>query len=939
MKKIFTITTAWMVVFSVMLMPVTSPLPAAAQGENPPQAFTVNAPTATASLHNPTFDNHDWYQFHERYQKSYLSGSWLPDDDNNVGNNIPPNILQDWRLWYLRGTIPVETDPEKTYAQNVEGVQVRTYWDGKHLAGLYQVIYNTIPCHTYRFQMYAQSRPEGGDDSLVALQVGIDRAGWHPDSANDPAVVTFPSTTVWGASSSAYKWYYGLLSVEADALGNSITVFTYADANGGRSHRILWDTGSFAEVPRTANLIDATQPLPAPSGGINNISAVPSVNSAVISWDTGTVSTLGQVLYRRVTTPPGSWQYSALLNWGTAHQVTLTGLQSDSVYEYVVVSYGYIGGTCKVIVSETAPPRRFTTWTPVASVAISGPTTGLPRTSYSFVATVSPAAATLPITYTWQATDQTEVTHVVNSTSDQVTFSWNTIGTKEIIVTARNAGGMVSARHSITIVGDEYEPDDMCTQARAISTDGTVQVHNFHVSTDVDWVRFDAEAGKTYLIEGLTPPGSDAHLYMGLYSDCFTLSGGQYNEFSPDVRMLFTPPQNKSYYLYLRHAFPGQQVSQATYRLSVRRLDALKAPGAVILVAGKFQEGTPVQTNIHQATAAIYRFFLTRGYDGEHIHYLAADPTLDPDGDGTPDVDEAPTKNNLYRAITSWAIGRVDEEHPLVVYMVGSGGSGYFYLNGSTEKINPTQLHYWLGALEALYQGLEISIVIDSPKAGSFVDALSKSGRVVIASTDAWQLAWATGDGTLFSSHFLASLSRGLSLRDSFEKARRAVESVQPVQTPWLEDNGNRTPNEETEGTIAGQRFFATYTSILSDVVKWPPYIANAEIGRIVSGRGIITAEVRDDAGVVGVWAAIYPPTYTLPPSTREDLVLDAVPTVTLTHAGSNLYAAEYAGFSRTGIPMSRIVVYAVDGDGLQGTPRVIWGGRIYLPLVLRGQR
>ncbi|MCX7683262.1 MAG: hypothetical protein N2508_15070 [Anaerolineae bacterium] len=936
MKEMLKLTTTGVAILSLLLT-VGAPcaLPAAAQEPDPPEEFTLSAPVAAASLHNPTFDNHDWYEFHLRYQRTYPPGAWVPDDDNNAGNNIPPSVLQDWRLWYARGTIPVETDPEKTYAQYDEAVQVRTYWDGKHIAGLYQVIYNTVPCRTYRFQMYAQSRPEGSDDTLVALQVGIDRAGWRPDSANDPAVGTFPATTVWGASNTTYKWTYGLLSVETEALGNAVTVFTYADANGGRSHRILWDTGSFAEVPRTSNLIDASQPLPAPGSGINNVSAVASFNSAVISWNTGAVSTLGQVLYRRVTSPPGAWQYSSLSNWNTAHQITLTGLQSGASYEYVVVAYGYIGGTCKAIVSDT---RRFDLWVAVTSVTISGPTSGSLRNSYTFIATVSPANATLPITYTWQATDQAGVTRVSSSTSDQVSFTWNTVGLKEVSVTARNAGGTVSARHYINIIGDAYEPDDLCTQAKPISTDGLVQEHNFHSSTDEDWVRFDATAaGTAYLIEGLTPPGSDAHLYLELYSDCFTRLGGQYNEFSPDVRLPFTSTRSGGFYLRLRHAFPTQQLSNASYRLSVRSLDTLKAPGALILVAGKLQDSSPVQAHIHRATDAIYRFFLSRGYDGERIHYLATDPTLDPDGDGTPDVDAVPSRNNLYNAITSWATGYVDDDRPLVLYLVGHGGPDYFYLNGSTEQLRPSQLHYWLGALEALYNpGLEVNVVLDFPQAGSFVDTLGKPGRVVVASTGAQQSAWAVSGDTLFSSYLFTSLSRGMSLGDSFERARRALESAQPAQTPWLDDDGDGVPNEETEGATARQRFFATRTSILSDVTKWPPSLVKAEVGKIVSGRGVITAEVRDDVGVARVWAAIYPPTYVLPPSGQEEMALDTVPTITLTIVRGNLYAAEYTGFSGTGIPMSRIVVYAVDGDGLKADPRVIWGGRVYLPMVTR---
>ncbi|MFN3762730.1 MAG: hypothetical protein ACK4WK_05935, partial [Anaerolineae bacterium] len=189
----------------------------------------------TASLHNPGFDNHDWYEFHLRYQSTYPTGAWLPDEDNNTNNNIPDSIRQDWRLWFLDGTDVVKPDPEKTIVHaGAEALPLRTYSDlRKFLAGIYQPIYAATPCLVYGFQIYAQSRPEGSDDVLYALQVGIDRVGWHPNSYTDPAVHgSFPTTTVWGPAQK-YQWSYGPLTVTAEAWNTKITVFTYADASGG----------------------------------------------------------------------------------------------------------------------------------------------------------------------------------------------------------------------------------------------------------------------------------------------------------------------------------------------------------------------------------------------------------------------------------------------------------------------------------------------------------------------------------------------------------------------------------------------------------------------------------------------------------------------------------------------------------------------------------
>ena len=88
--------------------------------------------------------------------------------------------------------------------------------------------------------------------------------------------------------------------------------------------------------------------------------------------------------------------------------------------------------------------------TPPAAVTLSGPVSGLIHTGYSFTAATSPANTTLPLTYTWQASDQTPVTHTADL-SDTLTFTWDTPGTKTITVTATNEAGTVSSSHLITV--------------------------------------------------------------------------------------------------------------------------------------------------------------------------------------------------------------------------------------------------------------------------------------------------------------------------------------------------------------------------------------------------------------------------------------------------------------------------------------------------------
>lgn len=345
--------------------------PAARAEPSPPEPDVTTA--GTASLHNPGFDNHDWYEFHLRYQGTYPKGAWLPDDDNNVNNNIPDSIRQDWRLWFMDGKDIVEPDPEQTFVLYDEAVQMRTYGEGDFLAGIYQPIYGTTPCLIYGFQIYAQSRPEGSGDTLTALQVGIDRVGWHPPSATDPAVhTTFPTTTVWGPAQ-RYQWSYGPLTVTAEAWNTKIAVFTYADAKGGRSHRILWDSGSFWDA--TPPMIHDPNNLPSPSG-ISNLSVVTAGTTVTITWTTASPA-LGQVYYRMVAAPPGptppsypykvylplvmrqvGWQYTPLnKSLTTTHMAVIDGLVPGATYKFIAVSRGPSGWQCVTWRSEE---REFT---------------------------------------------------------------------------------------------------------------------------------------------------------------------------------------------------------------------------------------------------------------------------------------------------------------------------------------------------------------------------------------------------------------------------------------------------------------------------------------------------------------------------------------------------------------------------------------------------
>jgi hypothetical protein len=480
--------------------------------------------------------------------------------------------------------------------------------------------------------------------------------------------------------------------------------------------------------------------------------------------------------------------------------------------------------------------------------------------------------------------------------------------------------------------GDAFENDDTCAQASAVSIDGKVQVHTFHRAADVDWARFAAIQGKKYRIEVEIPVGSPADVNLELYTDCATLPLEQWHEtFTPGARLTFEAIGSGSLYVRVDNVDATVYGGQIAYHLSVRALTDERQVGAAIIVAGRLRGGDQLQRNIHNVTEAAYKLFQANGYTNDDIYYLATDSTL-------PGYDAAATANNLQAAITTWAAARVGSERALTLYLMDHGGIGKFYLDDlNQEYITPAQLHDWLTQLESQIPDVKINLVLDACHAGSFIKAapsLSKTNRIIIASTNVDNDAYASRYGAHFSDQFLAALSQGINLYSSFWHARTTVNRLYSLQDPWLDADGDQIPNELDDAALASERGFGqigTFDSV------WPPFIVpGQEPVTVADSRGVIEIEVRDNEAVESVWAVIYPPSYR-PAQSGEELVAETLDTLLLQPQGEDRYRATYAGFREHGL--YRVVIHAEDREKLEASPLVIDvhnGQLLFLPLVAR---
>jgi YD repeat-containing protein len=146
-----------------------------------------------------------------------------------------------------------------------------------------------------------------------------------------------------------------------------------------------------------------------------------------------------------VASQVGVLSHAVTYTWSTTGTQTITLMVENAI--------DTVSATHQIYISTTVPPGE---------VTISGPSTGEPGQSYTFVAEVGPDTTTPPIAYTWQASGQTDVLTSTDALSHSVSYVWPTTGVQTITVTAANVMGAVSSTHYITIsLPPPVPPDDV----------------------------------------------------------------------------------------------------------------------------------------------------------------------------------------------------------------------------------------------------------------------------------------------------------------------------------------------------------------------------------------------------------------------------------------------------------------------------------------------
>jgi hypothetical protein len=126
---------------------------------------------------------------------------------------------------------------------------------------------------------------------------------------------------------------------------------------------------------------------------------------------------------------------------------------------------------------------------------------------------------------------------------------------------------------AVPAVTDNFEPDDVCGQARDIPTDGTHQTRLFQAPGDTDWIKFTVSAGETFALVA-DQTGQGVNPTITLFSSCVQArSATQVAEGVRQVSAFSTSDQ--IYYARMVNQNPDRFGADASYRVSVLAADCV----------------------------------------------------------------------------------------------------------------------------------------------------------------------------------------------------------------------------------------------------------------------------------------------------------------------------------------------------------------------------
>jgi len=318
--------------------------------------------------------------------------------------------------------------------------------------------------------------------------------------------------------------------------------------------------------------------------------------------------------------------------------------------------------------------------------------------------------------------------------------------------------------------------------------------------------------------------------------------------------------------------------------------------GELILIAGSHESESASRFQTTQYLAnMVYTRFQERRFKHDDIYYLNAIRWHDLDGDGYDDniVDMSPPTTSAFVDMFNHIKTSDTSTGPLYIYLVGPSGNNSFEI-APNEFLSILLLKEMLNSF-TIYQDRPVIIIMESPKAGQFVDALFlQNNHVFIASSYEHDTQTMLNGYLSFTQFFFDALIAGNSIGESFLSATVSVHSL---RQPFL----NMTPQlivqstQLTDNIWLGGNFALTIPSIEMTAI-------NSERCITANETQDIEIQITDTSDVSQVYGMISSPDYLIPSSSADFVFPDTHRSyISLSHESDGFWKTTYDSFEYSG--------------------------------------
>jgi hypothetical protein len=413
--------------------------------------------------------------------------------------------------------------------------------------------------------------------------------------------------------------------------------------------------------------------------------------------------------------------------------------------------------------------------------------------------------------------------------------------------------------------------------------------------------------GESITISGNIIPASSAIITL-----IFTSPTGSVFEqptvspiYSGAYRFVFYPPEEGIWFVNATWPRGTDIIVSETVSFTVNKTINV---GYAVIIAGRRDDDLS-QKYIDLTANKVYKILTgERGFMHKSIFYLNPRMDHDANDDGVYDVDRISSLENVNYSINTWAKNNVSVDVPLLLYMVDHGGTDAFLVNGANHTLTASDLNNYLDQLTDATGCHNITVVIDACMCGSFIDDLSRIGRIVVTSTGIEENAASNSEmGAVFSNFFFNSISEGKTIKEAFKEASNSPYLHFSEITPMLDDNGDLAASK--------------YIGIPVGILNFPPTIIGDIPSQkvVVNTNNTIWAVVVDDTTIEDVYANIIEPNWR--PSPSNDTLVE-INLTTLQLEDTNGDGNYTARFTPALLGSYTIILHATDERGYQASPK-----------------